>query len=156
LEKLAAAGLISKQPSSEPAAGPERAVFATTQRGRAATAVALEREDWTSQRDRPVFSTWIALSWLARPGVFKHQVERRREFVKKELAREKQTLRAILDEVGHSHHEAVWMVTLMIEQFRTELKWLRKLERELPRRAPARHPAYTQGFREEHAKLEAI
>ena len=156
LEKLAAAGLISKQPSSEPAAGPERAVFATTRRGRVATAVALERDDWTSQRDRPVFSTWIALSWLARPGVFKDQLGRRREFVKQELAREKQTLRSILDEVGHSYHEAVWMVTLMIEQFRTELKWLRKLERELPRRAPARHPAYAQGFREEHAKLEAI
>ena len=144
LEKLAAAGFIRKMQSSEPAAGPERTVFETTQAGRAATADALEREDWTNQRDHPVFPTWIALSWLARPGVFREQLERRRKFVEHELAREKETLRAILKEVGHAHHEAVWMVSLMIQQFRTELKWLRKLQRELPHRAPARHPAYAQ------------
>src|SRR5882762_3318372 len=71
-------------------------------------------------------------------------LERRRKFVEHELVREKETLRAILKEVGHAHHEAVWMVTLIIQQFRTELKWLRKLQRELPHRAPARHPAYAQ------------
>jgi len=144
LEKLAAAGFIRKMRSSEPAAGPERTVFETTQKGRVATADALEREEWTNHRDHPVFPTWIALSWLARPGVFREQLLRRREFVEHELAREKETLHAILREVGHAHHEAVWMVTLAIEQFRTELKWLRKLQRELPHRAPARHPAYAQ------------
>jgi len=145
LEKLAAAGFIRKMQSSEPAAGPERTVFETTPKGRVATADALEREDWTNQRDHPVFPTWIALSWLARPGVFREQLRRRRKFVELELVREKETLRSILKEVGHAHHEAVWMVSLMIEQFRTELKWLRKLQRELPLRAPARHPAYAQG-----------
>ena len=144
LEKLAAAGFIRKMQSSEPAAGPERTVFETTQKGRAAMADALEREEWSNQRDHPVFPTWIALSWLARPGVFREQLERRRSFVEHELAREKETLRAILKEVGHAHHEAVWMVTLMIQQFRTELKWLRRLQRELPHRAAARHPAYAQ------------
>jgi DNA-binding PadR family transcriptional regulator len=145
LEKLAAAGFIRKMQSSEPAAGPERTVFETTPKGRVATVDALEREDWTNQRDHPVFPTWIALSWLARPGVFREQLRRRRKFVELELVREKETLRSILKEVGHAHHEAVWMVSLMIEQFRTELKWLRKLQRELPLRAPARHPAYAQG-----------
>ena len=33
------------------------------------------------------------------------------------------------------------MVSLIIGQFKTELRWLRKLERELPRRAAALHPA---------------
>jgi DNA-binding PadR family transcriptional regulator len=145
LEKLAAAGFIRKTESSEPASGPERTIFQTTAAGRAATAIALEREDWTTQRDHPVFPTWIALSWLARSGVFQKQLRRRRQFVVQELAREKETLRSILQEVGHPYHEAVWMVTLVIEQFRAELKWLRKLERELPRRALARHPAYAQG-----------
>jgi DNA-binding PadR family transcriptional regulator len=144
LEKLAAADFIRKMHSSEPAAGPERTVFETTPKGRIATSDALEREDWTNQRDHPVFPTWIALSWLARPGVFREQLERRRKFVEQELVREKQTLHAILKEVGHAHHEAVWMVSLAIEQFRTELKWLRKLQRELPQRAPARHPVYAQ------------
>ncbi len=152
LEKLAAAGFIRKTDSSGPASGPQRAVFQTAAAGRAATANALEREDWTTQRDHPVFPTWIALSWLARPGVFQKQLRRRRQFVVQELAREKETLRSILQEVGHSHHEAVWMVTLMIEQFQIELKWLRKLERELPRRAPARHPAYVQGSPEKSIK----
>jgi DNA-binding PadR family transcriptional regulator len=154
LEKLAAAGFIRKMDSGEPASGPERAVFQTTAAGRGATAKALEREDWTSQRDHPVFPTWIALSWLARPGVFQKQLRRRRKFVAQDLAREKETLRSILQEVGHPYHEAAWMVTLMIEQFRTELKWLRKLERELPRRAPARHPAYAQASPEEFKTAE--
>jgi DNA-binding PadR family transcriptional regulator len=145
LEKLAAGGFIRTRESSAPSAGPERTVFETTQKGRTATADALEREEWTNQRDHPVFPTWIALSWLARPGVFRAQLRRRRKFVEQELLREKETLRSILEEVGHAHHEAVWMVTLMIEQFRTELEWLRKLQRELPHRAPARHPAYAQG-----------
>ena len=56
-----------------------------------------------------------------------------------ELSREEATLLSIKKEVGHQFHEAVWMVTLMIEQFHTELRWLRKLERELPRRAAAKH-----------------
>ena len=142
LEKLAAAGFIRELQTEKASAGPERTVFETTPKGRAETADALEREDWTAQRDRPAFSTWIALSWLARPGVFQKQIRRRRKFVRQELAREKETLASILEEVGHPHHEAVWMVTLMIEQFRTELKWLRKLERELPHRAPAKHPSY--------------
>ena len=142
LEKLAAAGLIRSIRDAEPASGPERTIFQTTAKGRAATADALERDDWTLQRERPAFSTWIALSWLARPGVFQKQLRRRQEFVERELAREEETLRSILDEVGHPYHEAVWMVTLMIEQFRTELKWLRKLRRELPRRASARNPTY--------------
>ncbi len=149
LEKLAAAGFIRKTESSEPASGPERAVFQTTASGRVATAHALEREDWTTQRDHPAFPTWIALSWLARPGVFQKQLRRRRQFVAQELAREKETLRSILQEVGHPYHEAAWMVALMIEQFQSELKWLRKLERELPHRAPAQHPAYAQGSPEE-------
>jgi DNA-binding PadR family transcriptional regulator len=152
LEKLAAAGFIRKTDSSEPASGPERSVFQTTAAGRTATAIALEREDWTTQRDHPVFPTWIALSWLARPGVFQKQLRRRSKFVSEELVRERKTLRAILQEVGHPHHEAVWMVTLMTEQFQAELKWLRKLQRELPHRAPARHPADAQGFPEDSVK----
>lgn len=141
LEKLAAEGLIRAANDREPAAGPERSVYQTTAKGRAAIADALERHDWSTQRERPAFSTWIALSWLARPGVFQKQLRRRKEFVVKELAREEATLRSVLEEVGHPYHEAVWMVSLMIEQFKTELHWLRKVERELPRREAALHPA---------------
>ncbi len=142
LEKLARAGLIRASETGEPAAGPERSTYETTKKGRAALADALERDEWTTQRPRPPFLTWIALSWQARPGVFQKQLERRRTFLEKELLREKETLRAVLEEVGHPHHEAVWMVGLMIEQFKVELRWLRKLERELPLRAGAEHAGY--------------
>jgi DNA-binding PadR family transcriptional regulator len=142
LEKLARAGLIRSLETDEPAAGPERSTFETTAKGRAALADALEQEEWASQRDRPVFLTWIALSWQARPGVFQSQLERRRSFLEKEIQREKETLRSILEEVGHAHHEAVWMVSLMIEQFKVELRWLKKIERELKLRAPANRPDY--------------
>jgi DNA-binding PadR family transcriptional regulator len=142
LDKLARAGLIRAAESAEPAAGPDRSVFETTTKGRHALAEALERKEWATQRERPPFLTWIALSWQARPGIFQRQLHGRQKFLEKEIAREEATLRAILQEVGHRHHEAVWMVSLMIEQFKVELRWLRKLSREIRRRAPARNPDY--------------
>lgn len=142
IEKLARSKFIRAAESGERAAGPRRRVFATTAKGSAALALALEREEWSTQRDRPAFLTWIALSWQARPQVFRRQLYRRRKFLRSELAREKATLRSIRKEVGHPYHEAVWMVSLMIEQFRTELRWLRKLGREIRRRAPAKSPEY--------------
>jgi DNA-binding PadR family transcriptional regulator len=140
LEKLARSGMIRAGADVSPAAGPDRSVYKTTAKGRAALADALEREDWTTARDRPPFLTWLALSWQATPDAVQLQVTRRREFLEKELAREKATLRAIREEVGHDYHEAIWMVTLIIAQFRLELRWLRKLASELERRAKAQHP----------------
>jgi DNA-binding PadR family transcriptional regulator len=142
LEKLAKAGFIRGAEDGEPASGPERSVFETTASGRRALREALEREDWAMQRDRPAFLTWVALSWQARAGVFAKQIQRRKRFLNRELAREEETLRSILMEVGHPYHEAVWMVSLMIEEFEAELRWLRKVARELPRRAAARNPEY--------------
>jgi DNA-binding PadR family transcriptional regulator len=143
LEKLARGGWIRASETGEPAAGPERSTFATTAKGRAALAGALEREEWTTQRDRPPFQTWIALSWQARPGVFEKQIQRRREFLEGEVAREKEVLASILEEVGHPYHEAVWIVSFVTKQFQLELRWLHKLKRELPLRAPAQKPTYT-------------
>lgn len=144
LEKLAGLGLIRAADSDDPAAGPERSVYTTSARGRAALAEALEREDWATQRDRPPFLTWLALSWQARPGVFEQQLRRRQKFLEKELAREQMTLRAVRAEVGHRFHEAVWMLSLAIQQSRTELRWAQKLSREMGRRAAARRPEYAE------------
>ena len=142
LEKLARAGMIRSLETEEPASGPERSSFATTAKGRAALADALEREEWPTQRERPAFLTWVALSWQARPGVFQEQIRRRKKFLETEVAREKETLRSVLQEVGHPYHEAVWMVRLMIEQFRTELRWLKRVAREMKKRGRAKHPDY--------------
>jgi DNA-binding PadR family transcriptional regulator len=144
MEKLAKLGLVKAGDDSEPAAGPDRRVFEATAKGRAAIAEALEHEDWATQRDRPAFSTWMALSWLARPGTNLRQIRRRQRFLEGELGREKATLEAILNEVGHPHHEAVWMVSLTIEQFQTELRWLQKVEGGLPKRAKAKTPEFAK------------
>jgi DNA-binding PadR family transcriptional regulator len=140
LEKLARLGLIREAQSDEAIAGPERKVYATTPRGQSALADMLERDTWTTQRQQPPFLTWMALSWQARPGVFARQLRRRAAFLRQELSREKATLKSILLEVGHEFHEAVWMVTLTISQFRTELLWLRRVQQTHRRRAPAFNP----------------
>ncbi len=146
LEKLVHAGLIHNAETDQPAGGPERSTFETTEKGREALADALEHEGWTTQRECPPFLTWMALSWQARPGVFRNQLKRRRKFLLKEIAREKKTLLSIFAEVGHRYHEAVWMVSLMIEQMRVEVRWTHRLERDLARRAQAISPQFSEGL----------
>lgn len=145
LEKLARAGLIRGAKTNQPAAGPERTSFATSARGRSALASALEAEEWATQRERPAFLTWLALSWQARPAAVRAQLRRREEYLRKELARERETLESVLQEVGHPFHEAVWMIELMIQQFEVELRWLKLMERQMKRRRRARHPEYARG-----------
>lgn len=144
LEKLEKLGLLRPQKDVEPAAGPDRRVLRASASGRAALADALEREDWATQRDRPAFLTWLALSWQARPGVVRKQIQRRGKFLSLELKREEDTLRAVVREVGHPHHEAVWMISLIVEQFKAELKWLEQIEASLEHRGPARSPDYVK------------
>lgn len=142
LEKLARKGLIRSLKTDQPAAGPKRQSFGTTPKGRAALADALGRLEWTTQRDRPPFLTWIALSWQAPQVVFRKQLRQRQSFLLHELARETETLASVLKEVGHPYHEAVWMVSLMIEQFKTELAWLKRVARDSKKRGRAKFPEY--------------
>ena len=143
MDKLARLKLIRPVASRDPAAGPERRVFQTSKRGLAALAGALERDEWTNHRERPPFLTWMALSWQARPGIFLRQLNCRMQFLESALAREKETLAAVLKDVGHAHHEAVWMISLTIAQFEAELHWLSNIKREAAHRAPARNPDLT-------------
>ena len=145
LEKLARLGMLRPAADKKDAEGPERQVYAVTARGTEALADALEREDWTMGRERPAFLTWMALSWQARGGVVARQLQRRREFLLKELRREKETLESVLKEVGHAYHEAVWMITLMIAEFEAELKWIGKVEKEMKLRGKAKKPEYASG-----------
>ena len=68
LEKLARLGLVRESRSDDAVAGPERQVYGTTPRGRAALAEALDREDWTNQRERPAFLTWMAFRGRLAPA----------------------------------------------------------------------------------------
>jgi DNA-binding PadR family transcriptional regulator len=141
MQKLARLGLLRSAADKNQAEGPKRQVFTVTRAGIAALADALERDAWTTQREKPLFLTWMALSWQARKAVFARQLSRRQEFLQTELAREQETLRSVLEEVGHPYHEAVWMLRLIIAQLETELHWLARLRREAKRRAPAKYPA---------------
>jgi hypothetical protein len=69
--------------------------------------------------------------------VFEAQLRKRRAFLLRELARERLTLLAVRAEVGRPHHEAVWMLKLMIDKLRTELRWLKGVAGQAGRRAPA-------------------
>jgi DNA-binding PadR family transcriptional regulator len=142
LDKLARLEFIRSKETEDESGGPERAVFETTGRGRAALADALERDDWTSQNERPAFLTWLALSWQCRPGVFLKQLRKREEFLERELGSSQQVLADVRKEVGHRFHEAVWIISLKIDQIRSELRWLHKVIREAPQRAAARKPDY--------------
>ncbi len=141
LEKLARLGMLRAAADKKWAEGPERQVYAVTPRGTKALADALEREDWTTGRERPAFLTWMALSWQARKGVFMNQLQRRGESLKSELKRERATLASVLEEVGHKNHEAVWMVKLMVAQFEAEIRWLGMVRRQARHRAAAKRPA---------------
>ena len=144
MEKLARLGLLRAASRETESGGPEKQSFSVTKAGVAALADALEREEWCRQRDRPAFLTWMALSWQARKGVFERQLRRRQEFLWRELARERETLRSVLEEVGHPYHEAVWMVNLMVAQLETELRWIAQRQKEMHRRAPARNPTLVE------------
>jgi DNA-binding PadR family transcriptional regulator len=122
LDKLARLGLVRATDSEDASGGPERRMFETSARGRAALADALDRVDWTDQKERPPFLTWMALSWQCRPGVFVKQIRQRRKFLQAELATKQEILAAVRKEVGHRFHEAVWMLSLTIDHIRTELR----------------------------------
>jgi len=142
IRKLARLGLLREAADKAEAEGPERQVYAVTAHGADALADALERDDWAMRRVKPPFLTWMALSWQARKGVFARQIQRRQAFLKNELARGRETLHSVLEEVGHPYHEAVWMLKLMIAQFEAELRWLNEVKRGAPKRGKAQHPDY--------------
>jgi DNA-binding PadR family transcriptional regulator len=144
LDKLAKLSLIRSTSAESASQGPERAVYETTAKGRTALADALERNDWAEQVERPPFLIWLALSWQCRPGIFLKQLQKRQSFLESELTRKREILRAVLKEVGHRYHEAVWMLSLNVDQICTELRWLQKVRREFPRRSTAQNPAYLE------------
>jgi len=140
LDKLTRLKLIRVTTHDGPAAGPEKRVFETTAAGRERLADALEAKHWVQGQTHPPFLTWLALSWQARPRSFQRQLKSRTEFLAKKLAAAKKTLADVLAEVGHPHHEAVWMLQLTISKFELELAWLGRIAQEASKRAPAKPP----------------
>ncbi len=143
LEKLLRQGLLTETADTGVVLGADRRVLRTSPKGRTVLARELERDSWTSQRERPAFLTWLALSWQASPLAVKQQIQRRLKFLEAELEREVKTLEDVRHEVGHEYHEAVWMLKLTIAQLKSELTWVKQVAREFPQRAPAANAKVT-------------
>lgn len=132
LKKLAEQGYVAPaEGDDQAAAGPERRVYAPTEKGSEALAAALERPDWALQRPPPPFLTWMALAHHARPGAVARQVRRRREFLRREAERERETLASFAQEGGRAHLAARLMVEFTVRHFKAELEWLDDVERAL-------------------------
>ena len=139
LDKLTKLKLIRVTDADSPAAGPERRVMATTPLGREQLADALEATHWVSQRVHQPFLIWLALSWQARPRTFRRQLINRKNLLEQQLKEERATLADVISEVGHPYHEAVWMLKLLIEQKKTELRWVERILQDTDKRAPAQN-----------------
>jgi DNA-binding PadR family transcriptional regulator len=139
LDKLTKLKLIRVNDADSPSAGPERRVMETTPLGREQLADALEATHWVRQRVHQPFLIWLALSWQARPRTLRKQLINRKNLLEQQLNEEQATLADVISEVGHPYHEAVWMLQLLIEQKKTELRWVERILQDTDKRAPARN-----------------
>jgi DNA-binding PadR family transcriptional regulator len=142
LDKLLKLGLIRGASDASPAAGPERTVFETTSQGRDQMADALDSQRWIDDRVYHPFVIWLALSWQARGDTFPNQLKSRHQFLSTRLKDERETLKAVQKEVGHDHHEAVWILELKIDQTRLEIRWIEKILRNAAMRGAADDPVF--------------
>ena len=96
LKKLHELKLIVPSKSDDSALGPERMQFKITRDGVQAMNEALVKEDWATQRPPPPFLTWMALSSHLSKKDSKHVIYLREQFLKKEIERERKTLKAVV------------------------------------------------------------
>jgi len=143
LDKLTKLRLIRITSHDSPTAGPERRVLQTTALGRERLADALEAKRWVHQKVHDPFLIWLALSWQARPRIFRKQLNSRKKFLEERLVEERATLDDVMAEVGHPYHEAVWMLELTIERLNNELRWVERILEHADKRGPARNARKT-------------
>ena len=143
LDKLTKLQLIRITSHDSPTAGPERRVLQTTALGRERLADALEAKKWVHQKVHDPFLIWLALSWQARPRIFRKQLNSRKKFLEERLVEERATLHDVMGEVGHPYHEAVWMLELTIELLNNELRWVERILEHADKRGPARNARKT-------------
>lgn len=131
LKKLHELKLIVPSKRDDSALGPERTQFKITRDGVQAMNEALVNEDWATQRPPPPFLTWMALSSHLSKKDSKHVIHLRKQFLKKEIERERKTLKAVFTEEGAMNTSARLMVSFTIQIFEAELKWLDEVEKAL-------------------------
>jgi DNA-binding PadR family transcriptional regulator len=123
LKKLESSKRIEVADDNDPALGPDRRVFRPSTEGRRALADALARAEWATQDIPAPFTTWMVVSWQARPRDFANQVARRKRHVQEKLEFERAALESIIAETSASS-DAAMVVRLAIRQHEVELEWL--------------------------------
>ena len=121
LRKLAEHKYLIPAKDHAPALGPERIVYRPARKARRAMETALGDAKWVEQRPPSPFNTWSALALLAGPNNVAAQFERRKEFLKKEIKREKETLKSFDGVSSKDVAVARVMVSTAIKQFQIEL-----------------------------------
>lgn len=136
LKKLKKLNFIVAVADFSEALGPEREMYRISKSGINAMNTALATFSWAEQRPPPPFLTWMALSTHLSSTATEKIIEKRHQFLTKELAKETKTLREFKNASDKMVVAGRLMVSLTIEHFRAELKWLELVRRELPK---ARH-----------------
>lgn len=126
LTKLLTLNFIKKVSTEIPSEGPEKTTFEITKKGEEALTKALDNEKWVHHRPQSLFLTWMALSNNASSSVIKKMLQQRKQYLTKELNREKETLKSFKQANDPMAKAGELMVTLTIQQFQLELKWLKK------------------------------
>jgi hypothetical protein len=102
-------------------------VYRLTEAGAAALLAGLERGDWSTQRSRPAFVTWLALSPLAPRPTIEAVIARRAAFLREQIGREREHLETVGREAGPAGRVAELMVRFTLSQFEAELLWLEEV-----------------------------
>lgn len=133
LTKLAKLKLIEIASDTDSFLGPEREKYRINSKGLKAMTEALIDSSWSRQRPPPPFLTWIALSSHLSANQTRELIKERKSFLKKELDRERATMKEFQGNSDKMIIAGRLMVALTIEQFESELKWLERVSVELPK-----------------------
>jgi DNA-binding PadR family transcriptional regulator len=128
LKKLKSSGLIHGEYDEDSSLGPERCVFSISPEARVALTAALNSDKWATSRLVPPFSTWAMLSVHAERRTIRHVIERRRTFLRQEIAKERQTIADLSNPNPQALKIAASMIELAIKNFELELSWLDEFE----------------------------
>jgi DNA-binding PadR family transcriptional regulator len=131
LNKLVTAGLLEPADTQGPAAGPERRVYRLADGGKEALSDALDNEEWATDRSPTPLNTWIALASHTSEKAIKRVLQRRRDFLAQEIAKEQATVVAIEAEGGPQAVVAATIVRFAVAEFELELSWLDRFEQAL-------------------------
>ena len=131
LRKLAKDKLIKSVSEEDKSLGPDRQTFVATNKGLDAFSNELGRDDWATQRPPPPFQTWMVLSIHADKKTIRNVVAKRESYLKAQILKEENTLKAIRLDEGPTIPIAEVIVEFTIKQYKAELDWLPMMKKKL-------------------------